>query len=63
MSDFAYADISNNMPLLKFNKVLSIFRSNLQMMSLCLKFNNTIDYICSHKYNVLDNFSVTVMQW
>ena len=33
MSDFAYADISNNMSLLKFNKVLAIFRSNLRMMS------------------------------
>ena len=31
--DFAYADISNNMSFLKHNKVLSIFRSNLRMMS------------------------------
>ena len=31
--DFTYANVSNNMSVLKFNKVLSIFRTNLRMMS------------------------------
>ena len=34
MCDFTFANITNNMSVLKFNKVMSIFRSNLRMMSI-----------------------------